>query len=104
MARRRKHKTFDELMVVGAIAGVLYLLLNHVAGTAVTTAGYVAVGFGGVLVGLSLRPWADRLLRRFGIRVSYVGSTARRTPTRPTARAKANDTAATTPKSKQGRP
>jgi xanthosine utilization system XapX-like protein len=79
MTRRRKHKTIDEILSVGVIAGTLYLVLDHVAGTGATVAGYAGIGVGGVLVGLSLRPWADRLLRRFGIRVSYAGSTPRRT-------------------------
>jgi MFS family permease len=69
MSRRRKNKTTTELMVVGIVAGGLYLALDHLAGTSATAAGYAAVGIGGVLVGLFLRPWADRIGRRFGVRV-----------------------------------
>jgi hypothetical protein len=81
MSRRRKHNTFDELMVVGAIAGGLYLVLRHLAGTPGTAAAFAAVALGGVLVGASLRPWADRLARRFGVRIVRVGTgVPRRTP------------------------
>jgi hypothetical protein len=69
MSRRRKHKTIDELMVVGIIAGLLYLILLHVVGTSGTTATFAGVALGGVLVGLCLRPWADRVARRFGLRI-----------------------------------
>lgn len=86
MARRsRKIKapeTVDEVLAVALAAGVLYLVLRHVAGTSSVTAGYVAVGFGGVLVGASLRPWADRFARRFGVRILREG--ARPTPQRGT--------------------
>jgi xanthosine utilization system XapX-like protein len=103
MARRRKHTTLDEILSVGVIAGVLYLVLDHVAGTGASAAGYVAVGVGGVLVGLSLRPWADRLLRRFGVRVSYVGDPRPRTSGRAPARGKTGAAPATA-KAKRGRP
>lgn len=78
MSRRRKHTTLDELMVVASIAGVLYLLLRYVAGTPGVVAGYAAVGFGCLLVGACLRPWADRIARRFGVRVVRVGTPVRR--------------------------
>ncbi|MGH3380738.1 MAG: hypothetical protein ACRDP6_38990 [Actinoallomurus sp.] len=89
MARRRKSKTIDELMVVGITAGVLYLVLLYFAGTSGTTAGYGAVGLGGVLVGVYLRPWADRVARRFGVRIVPVGQPpGPRTGTHPDGKAK----------------
>ena len=69
LSRRRKLKLRHELMLVGIAAGVMHLVLLHVAGTSGTAAGYAAVGFGGVLVGAYLRPWGDRLARRCGVRV-----------------------------------
>jgi queuine/archaeosine tRNA-ribosyltransferase len=79
--RRRKHNTLDELMVVAAVAGGMYLLLRYVAGTPGTAAAFAGVALGGVLVGASLRPWADRIARRFGVRIVRVGTPIpRRTP------------------------
>lgn len=83
MSRRRKHTTFDELLVVGAVAGGLYLALRHLAGTPSTAAAFAAVALGGVLVGASLRPWADRIARRFGVRVVRVGTPVRKTTAAP---------------------
>lgn len=94
MSRRRKHNTLDELMVVAAIAGGLYLALRYVVGTPGTAAAFAGVALGGVLVGASLRPWADRVARRFGVRVVRVG-----TPVRKPAPPKGN-----TPPSKGRRP
>jgi len=81
--RRRKHNTLDELMVVVAIAGGLYLVLRHLAGTPGTAAAFAGVALGGVLVGASLRPWADRIARRFGIRVVRVGTRVPRSTPAP---------------------
>jgi len=79
--RRRKHTAFDELIVVGAIAGGLSLLLHYIAGAPGTAAAFAGVALGGVLVGASLRPWADRIARRFGVRIVRVGTPVpRRTP------------------------
>lgn len=69
MSRRRKHTMLDDLMVVGIIAGTLYLVLKHLAGTPGTAAGYAAVAIAGVSVGALLRPWGSRAARRFGVRI-----------------------------------
>jgi hypothetical protein len=87
LSRRRKVKAFDELMFVGIAAGALYLVLLHFAGTSGTTAGYAAVGVGGVLVGAYLRPWGDRVARRCGVRIVRAGQRpAPRRGTRPTSK------------------
>ncbi len=74
---RRKHKPANELMAFVVVAGLLYLLL-HAAGTSAEAAGYAAVGLAGVLVGASLRGWADRLSRRFGYRITKTRRGGRR--------------------------
>lgn len=78
MSRRRKHKTIDELIAVGIIAEGMYLVLRYAAGTSGTTAAFAGVALGSLLVGLCLRPWADRLARRFGIRIVPVGTPVRK--------------------------
>jgi hypothetical protein len=85
MARRSRNlKAVDELLSVATVAAVAYLLLRYAAGTSGAAAGYGAAFLGGVLVGAYLRPWADRLARRFGVRIVPVGHRpAPRRSTRP---------------------
>ncbi|GLY81805.1 hypothetical protein [Actinoallomurus iriomotensis] len=84
MARRtRKLKVVDELLSVAVVAAVTYLVLRYAAGTSGAAAGYGAAFLGGVLIGAYLRPWADRLARRFGVRIVPVGRPAPRRSTRP---------------------
>lgn len=74
MARRRSRRLpfIDDVMVVAIAAGGIWLILAHLVGTAPSTAGYAATAVGAFLVGLFARPWADRALRRFGVRLVRV--------------------------------